>query len=120
MTAREHVPVLLTNGLRLDERWGAFLREAGFLIGVFDEWLRHDLGRVSVQIFAAALAAWVGVPPPLCIVAPRCGQAPAGQSARHSAAAPVRSGSPATGNARKTALCPHLTAMLSAGGYLRY
>ena len=36
-----------------------------FLIGVFDEWVRHDVGRVFVQIFDVALAAWMGQRPGL-------------------------------------------------------
>ncbi|MCW2318381.1 uncharacterized protein M2322_003950 [Rhodoblastus acidophilus] len=46
-----------------------------FLIAIFDEWLRRDVGRVSVQIFEAALAAQLGAPSPVCAFAPTCGQA---------------------------------------------
>jgi uncharacterized protein len=46
-----------------------------FLIGVFDEWVRRDVGRVYVQIFDVSLAAWVGEPPSLCIFSPTCGNA---------------------------------------------
>jgi uncharacterized protein len=44
-----------------------------FLIGVFDAWVRHDVGRVFVQIFDVALAAWVGQRPGLCVFEPTCG-----------------------------------------------
>jgi uncharacterized protein len=44
-----------------------------FLIGVFDEWARHDIGRVFVQIFDVALAAWTGQRPGLCVFEPTCG-----------------------------------------------
>ncbi len=44
-----------------------------FLIGVFDEWVRHDVGRVFVQIFDVALAAWTGQRPGLCVFEPTCG-----------------------------------------------
>ena len=44
-----------------------------FLIGVFDEWVRHDVGKMFVQIFDVALAAWVGQRPGLCIFEPTCG-----------------------------------------------
>jgi uncharacterized protein len=47
-----------------------------FLIGVFDEWVGVDVGEVFVQHFEAALAAWVGVPPPVCTFAKTCGLAP--------------------------------------------
>mgnify|MGYP006294957267 CR=1 FL=1 len=44
-----------------------------FLIGVFDEWVRHDIGRVFVQVFDVALAAWTGQRPGLCVFEPTCG-----------------------------------------------
>ncbi|MCU0307377.1 MAG: anaerobic sulfatase maturase [Thermoleophilia bacterium] len=46
-----------------------------FLIEVFEEWVRRDVGRVYVQMFDVALANWVGVPPGLCIHSPTCGRA---------------------------------------------
>lgn len=46
-----------------------------FLIGVFDEWVRRDVGRVFVQIFDVALAAWSGMPPGLCVFEETCGTA---------------------------------------------
>jgi uncharacterized protein len=46
-----------------------------FLSSVFDEWLVHDVGRVFVQIFDVALAAWVGAPPVVCVFSPTCGNA---------------------------------------------
>lgn len=46
-----------------------------FLIGVFDEWVRHDVGRMFVQIFDVALAAWSGHRPGLCVFEPTCGVA---------------------------------------------
>ena len=51
------------------EQWG------GFLIGVFDEWVRRDVGRIYVQMFDAALASWVGAPPSMCIFSETCGGA---------------------------------------------
>jgi uncharacterized protein len=46
-----------------------------FLIAIFDEWVKRDVGRVFVQAFDAALAAWFGSPPSLCVFAPTCGTA---------------------------------------------
>jgi uncharacterized protein len=46
-----------------------------FLVSVFDEWLQHDVDRVSVQIFDVALATWMQRGPGLCIFEPACGQA---------------------------------------------
>ena len=48
-----------------------------FLIGLFDEWVREDVGRVSVQIFDATLANWVGAMPGVCSLSSMCGHAAA-------------------------------------------
>lgn len=45
-----------------------------FLIAIFDDWVRRDVGRVSVQIFEAALGIWAGVGPGLCIFDETCGR----------------------------------------------
>ena len=47
----------------------------GFLISVFNEWVRRDVGRVFVQIFDVALGAWLGQRPGLCIFDETCGTA---------------------------------------------
>ena len=49
------------------EQWGSFL------CGLFDEWVKQDIGRVFVQIFDSMLANWVGVAPGTCIYAKECG-----------------------------------------------
>lgn len=46
-----------------------------FLCTVFDLWVRRDVGRVFVQQFDAALSAWSGLGPGLCVFAERCGRA---------------------------------------------
>ena len=51
------------------EQYGAFL------IGVFEEWVRRDIGEVYVQMFDVALANWYGEPPSLCIHSETCGTA---------------------------------------------
>ncbi len=51
------------------KQWGEFLSS------VFDEWVRHDVGKVFVQQFDAALAAWLNYPATLCVFAPTCGTA---------------------------------------------
>jgi uncharacterized protein len=51
------------------EQWGRFM------IGVFDEWVKADVGTVYVQMFDAALASWVGVPASMCIFSETCGSA---------------------------------------------
>ncbi len=51
------------------EKWGRFL------IAVFDEWVRRDVGTVFVSHFDAALASWLGIQPALCIFNETCGNA---------------------------------------------
>ncbi|HEY65256.1 MAG TPA: anaerobic sulfatase maturase [Caldilineae bacterium] len=46
-----------------------------FLIAIFDEWVRRDVGRVFVQIFDVSLAAWSGLRPGLCVFEETCGLA---------------------------------------------
>lgn len=43
-----------------------------FLIDIFDEWVRRDVGECYVQIFDATLAQWCGLPPGLCSVSEVC------------------------------------------------
>jgi uncharacterized protein len=46
-----------------------------FLIQIFNEWVRHDIGSVFVMNFEWALAAWAGIPSPICIFSEECGRA---------------------------------------------
>ena len=46
-----------------------------FLIGVFEEWVRGDIGEVYVQMFDVALANGHGEPPSLCVHSETCGTA---------------------------------------------
>ena len=46
-----------------------------FLVEVFEEWVRHDVGRVFVQMFDTTLANWVGAPGGVCVFEETCGQA---------------------------------------------
>ncbi|MFO1451780.1 MAG: anaerobic sulfatase maturase [Opitutaceae bacterium] len=46
-----------------------------FLIEVFEEWIKTDVGRVFVQHFDSALASWVGAPAGVCVFSPECGRA---------------------------------------------
>jgi uncharacterized protein len=45
-----------------------------FLIEIFDEWVKTDVGKVYVQTFDVALGSWLGQHN-MCIVAPTCGSA---------------------------------------------
>ncbi|NYT22621.1 anaerobic sulfatase maturase [Alcaligenaceae bacterium] len=44
-----------------------------FLCAIFDEWLRHDVGKVFVQLFDMQLGVWLGQPASLCVFAETCG-----------------------------------------------
>jgi uncharacterized protein len=44
-----------------------------FLIAIFDEWIKSDVGKVFVQSFDTALANWLGQPS-LCIYQRTCGE----------------------------------------------
>ena len=46
-----------------------------FLISIFDEWVRHDVGNTYVQIFDVSLGTWFGRPGGLCIFSSTCGNA---------------------------------------------
>jgi len=46
-----------------------------FLIDVFEDWVRRDVGRVYVQMFDVALANFYGEPPGLCVHSETCGLA---------------------------------------------
>ena len=48
-----------------------------FLVDVFEEWVRRDVGTMYVQMFDVTLANVVGAPPGLCIHAETCGRGPA-------------------------------------------
>jgi uncharacterized protein len=47
---------------------------ADFLIAIYEEWVRHDVGEMFVMNFEWALNAWLGNPSPICIHAERCGR----------------------------------------------
>ena len=46
-----------------------------FLITVFNEWVKRDVGKVFVLQFDSALANWVGEAPGICIFSKTCGEA---------------------------------------------
>ena len=51
------------------EQWG------NFLCTIFDDWVRHDVGRMFVEIFDCTLANWMGVLPGICAYSKECGHA---------------------------------------------
>jgi uncharacterized protein len=46
-----------------------------FLVRVFNEWVKQDVGRVFVQLFDVALESWMGMDPSLCVFRRTCGSA---------------------------------------------
>lgn len=56
--------------------WSVMPEQYGrFLISIYDEWIRRDVGKVFVQIFDASLAAWSGAFQRTCIFSQTCGTA---------------------------------------------
>lgn len=49
------------------EQWGRFL------IAIFDEWVRRDVGKMFVQLFDASLVSWMRGYSSICIFRPTCG-----------------------------------------------
>jgi uncharacterized protein len=45
-----------------------------FLIAIFDEWVRNDVGKTNVMNFEWALNSWIGIPSPVCTYAQQCGE----------------------------------------------
>lgn len=71
----EHGEIGFQEGNQVSERSVTAEQWGTFLITIFDEWVRHDVGTVFVQMFDAALASWYGEPPALCIFSETCGNA---------------------------------------------
>jgi uncharacterized protein len=68
-------PLYRQEGSLVTDRSVTAEQYGSFLIGVFEEWVRRDIGEVYVQMFDVALASWYGEPPTLCIHAETCGTA---------------------------------------------
>jgi uncharacterized protein len=51
------------------KQWGEFQ------CAIFDEWIRHDVGKVFVMSFENHLGTWMGLPASLCVFAEHCGTA---------------------------------------------
>ena len=56
--------------------WSVEAEQYGtFLCAIFDEWVRHDVGKTFVQLFDVALGNWLGLGSSLCVFAETCGDA---------------------------------------------
>lgn len=77
----ENMPVIGTSAARpgnpdsVVHDWNVDPDQYGeFLIKVFDEWYKNDVGVINVPFFDSAVVQWAGKPSPLCIFAPMCGK----------------------------------------------
>lgn len=68
-TLSEQSNTKLTEESVAPEQWG------NFLCAIFDEWVRHDVGKIFVEIFDCTLANWAGVAPGICAYSKECGHA---------------------------------------------
>lgn len=66
-------PLYTQNGDLVTERSVKPDQFGSFLIAIFDEWIKSDVGKVFVQSFDVALANWLGQPS-LCIFQRTCGK----------------------------------------------
>ena len=58
-----------------DSQTGAFTgNEFGnFLIAIFNEWVKNDVGKVFVQIFETCFGVYLGLPAAVCVFSETCG-----------------------------------------------
>ena len=74
----EHVrdrPLYVQDGNLVTERSVTPGGYGRFLIDVFEDWVRRDIGEVYVQMLDVALANWYGEPSGLCVHSETCGLA---------------------------------------------
>ena len=62
-------------GMRVTDRSVKPEQYGRFLIEIFDEWVRRDVGKMFVQTFDGVLASWLYGGSSLCVFQPTCGQA---------------------------------------------
>jgi uncharacterized protein len=62
-------------GYKVTRRSVGGKKYGNFLITIFDDWVRNDVGKIFVQIFDVALAVWSGNNAGLCIFEKTCGKA---------------------------------------------
>ena len=65
----DDMEIPLTDASVTPQQWG------NFLCTIFDDWVRHDVGKTFVEIFDCTLANWMGVLPGICAYSKECGHA---------------------------------------------
>jgi uncharacterized protein len=71
---KDGVVTIYQEGTTVSERSVQPRQFGDFLIAIFDEWVRHDVGTVFVQTFEAAVRNWLGLPSSgMCIFDATCG-----------------------------------------------
>ena len=66
-------PLYMQEGDLVTERSVSAERFGSFLIEIFDEWVKRDVGKIFVTTFDVALGSWLGQHN-VCTVAPTCGR----------------------------------------------
>ncbi|MGZ3422373.1 MAG: anaerobic sulfatase maturase [Polyangiales bacterium] len=69
------IPIVEREGEGVTDRSVGGEQFGKFLVAIFDEWRKRDIGKVFVQMFDVTLAAYMGLPPSLCIFSETCGSA---------------------------------------------
>lgn len=67
-------PLYKQEGSLVTERTVTAEQFGKFLIGIFDEWVQRDVGKIFVTTFDVALGSWMGQHNS-CVVSPTCGNA---------------------------------------------
>ena len=67
-------PLYIQDGNLVTHRSVGPAQYGRFMIDVFEEWVRRDIGTVYVQMFDTALASFHGEPGGMCVHAETCGQ----------------------------------------------
>ncbi|MGU3525253.1 anaerobic sulfatase maturase [Enterobacteriaceae bacterium C23F] len=72
----QFIPLLEMNDHQQPDEYSVSAKAWGeFLCGVFDVWVREDIGRVFVQLFDSTLGVWNGFASQMCSLSKTCGHA---------------------------------------------
>lgn len=72
----QFIPLLEMNDRHQPDEYSVSAKAWGeFLCGIFDVWVREDIGRVFVQLFDSTLGVWNGFSSQMCSLSKTCGHA---------------------------------------------